>query len=477
VVDFPDRLQIEGVGAMDGSGITVDRSGLSKALADRFGDRCSASQALRDQHGKGEGYHPIQAPDLVVFPQTTEEVAEIVRLCRDAKCPMIPFGAGSSLEGHLAAVRGGVSIDLSRMDKIVTVNAEDLDCTVEAGVTRISLNSYLRDTGLFFPIDPGADATIGGMCATRASGTNAVRYGTMRENVLALTVVTADGRIIKTGTRARKSAAGYDLTRLYIGSEGTLGIITEITLKLYGTPAAITAAVCSFESLGGAIDTVIETIQTGVPIARVEFIDAEQMEAIRNWSKLDYPAKPTLFFEFHGSADSVREQAATVAEIAAAQGGEGFQWAETLEDRNRLWKARHEAYFAAIQVRPGCMAMTTDVCVPISRLAECVAGTRADLDTAPFPAMIVGHVGDGNFHVVMLLDPDSGEELATAEDLNHRIVARAQAMEGTCTGEHGIGLGKRQALVDELGEAVEVMRTVKRAMDPDDLMNPGKIFL
>ena len=387
----------------------------------------------------------------------------------------MPYGTGTSLEGHIAALAGGVCIDVSRMANVLEVNREDLDCRVQAGVTRKQLNTHLRDTGLFFPIDPGADASLGGMAATRASGTNAVRYGTMRENVLGLTVVLADGRVIRTGGRARKSAAGYDLTRLFVGSEGTLGVITEVQLRLYGIPEAMSAAVCSFESLAGAVDTVIATIQLGVPVARIELLDAVQMDAINRYSKLDYPVRPTLFFEFHGSEASVAEQTETVGAISAEHGGGEFQWATRAEDRNRLWQARHDAYYAALALRPGCKGWATDVCVPISRLAECIAETHADIEREGLLAPLVGHVGDGNFHLVFLVDPDDREEMARAEAINSRMVLRAIELGGTCTGEHGIGYGKREFLRVEHGEAVSVMRSLKQALDPLGIMNPGKI--
>lgn len=449
------------------------------ALRTRFGDRVSMSEAVRAHHGRDESAYDPMLPDAVVFAQTTEEVAAVARLCFEHEIPLIPYGAGSSLEGHLLAVAGGVSLDLSQMNHVLSVHSEDLTVTVEPGVTRKQLNTEIRDTGLFFPIDPGADASIGGMCATRASGTNAVRYGTMRENVLNLTVVTADGRIIKTANRARKSSAGYDLTRLFIGSEGTLGIITEITLKLYPQPEAVSAAVCAFPSMGDAVSAVIDTIQMGVPIARVEFVDALAIRAINQYDKLTLPEMPTLFFEFHGSEHGVQEQAETVQQIAAEHKGQGFEWATRPEDRSRLWNARHNAYFAFLQLKPGCRAVTTDVCVPISRLAECVVETEKDLlaSALQLPAPIVGHVGDGNFHVALLIDPNKPEELEEAERINQRIVARAIAMDGTCTGEHGVGLHKMDFLIAEHGnDAIDLMRSIKQALDPKHVLNPGKIF-
>jgi D-lactate dehydrogenase (cytochrome) len=446
------------------------------ALRAIFGDRLHLGDAMRLQHGRSESHFDPVLPDAVVFAHSTGEVVALVRLCIAQEVPLIPFGAGTSIEGNTTPVRGGISLDLSEMNDILEINTEDMDCTVQAGVRREQLNDALRHDGLFFPIDPGANATLGGMAATRASGTNAVRYGTMREAVLSLRVVTPDGRDIRTSRRARKSAAGYDLTRLMIGSEGTLGVITEITLRLHGIPEAISAAVCSFQNLGGAVDTVVQTIQLGVPIARVEILDDVQMRAVNLWSKLDYPELTTLFFEFHGSAASVAEQARTVAELAASNGGGEFRWSNLPEERSKLWEARHQAYYAALGLRKGAVGWPTDVCVPISRLAECIAETKRDLESASIPAPILGHVGDGNFHVVFVLDPNSREEAAEAERLNRRLVERALAMNGTCTGEHGIGLGKQNWLIEELGDAVDIMRTIKRALDPKDLFNPGKIF-
>ncbi len=448
---------------------------LIEALKGIVGDRLSLAQAVRDQHGRDESYHDAFPPDVVVYPETTDEVSAIVKLCAARDVPVIPYGTGTSLEGHVAALKGGVCIDLMRMDRIVSVNPEDMDVTVEAGVTRKKLNEDLRDTGLFFPIDPGADASIGGMTATRASGTNAVRYGTMRENVLAMTVVMADGRIIRTSRRARKSSAGYDLTRLFVGSEGTLGVITEITLRLYGIPEAVSAAVCSFPDLETAIETVISTIQAGVPVARIELLDDVQMDAINKYSKMDFPVLPTLFFEFHGSKNSVVEQVETVEALAADVGAGDFQWAVKQEDRNRLWQARHDSLYACMALKPGCKGMATDVCVPISRLAECILETRKDIEETGLLAPIVGHVGDGNFHVILLVDPEDKGGLEICKAFNERLVMRALAMDGTCTGEHGIGYGKMDFLVAEHGEAVSVMRAVKMALDPQNIMNPGKI--
>ena len=446
------------------------------ALQSLLGERLSTSAAVREHHGKDVSYHAAYPPEAVAFARSTEEVAEIVEICAAHGKPVIAYGTGTSLEGHVAALRGGVCIDLSAMNEILAVNAEDLDCRVQACVTRKQINEHLRDTGLFFPIDPGADASLGGMAATRASGTNAVRYGTMRENVLGLTVVLADGRIIRTGGRARKSAAGYDLTRLFVGSEGTLGVITEVQLRLYGIPEATSAAVCAFDDLEGAVNTVILTIQSGIPVARIELLDEVQMEACSRYSELDLRAKPTLFFEFHGSAAGVQEQAEQVGEIATEFGGGDFRWATRQEERNKLWQARHDAYYAALALRPGAQGWATDACVPISKLAECLLETRADIDASGLIAPIVGHVGDGNFHLVFLIDPDDAEEMARAKEVNDRMIMRTLALGGTCTGEHGIGYGKLGFLQAEHGEAVAVMRAVKQALDPHNLMNPGKIF-
>jgi D-lactate dehydrogenase (cytochrome) len=451
-------------------------AGLEADLRQVFGDRLHLNEAMRAQHAASETHFAPVLPDAVIFALSTEDVVAAVNACRTHRTPIVAYGAGTSVEGNTIPVRGGVTIDLSGMDRIVTVNPDDFDCTVQAGVRREQLNQHLRDQGLFFPIDPGANATIGGMAATRASGTNAVRYGTMREAVLSLRVVTPDGRDIRTARRARKSAAGYDLTRLFVGSEGTLGIITEVTLRLHGIPEAILSAVCSFDTLPGAVDTVVQSIQLGVPLARVEILDDVQMKAVNAWSKLDYPEKTTLFFEFHGSERSVQEQVETVSALAADNGGSEFSWSNLPEERAALWKARHEAYYAAVGLRKGCVGWPTDVCVPIGRLAECIGETKKDLEGASIPGPILGHVGDGNFHVIFVIDPDKPEEEAEARRLNERLLRRALDMDGTCTGEHGIGLGKQDWLVEELGEAVEIMRTLKRAMDPADLFNPGKIF-
>jgi len=440
-----------------------------------LGARLSTASAVRAHHGDDVSYHAGHAPDAVAFPDSTEEVAAVVSICARHGAPIVPYGTGTSLEGHIAALSGGVCIDLSGMNRVLAVNVDDMDATVEAGVTRKSLNRELRATGLFFPVDPGADASLGGMAATRASGTNAVRYGTMRENVLALTVVLADGRVIRTASRARKSAAGYDLTRLFVGSEGTLGVITEVTVRLHGVPEAISAAVCPFPNIEAAARAVVATIQAGVPVARVELLDAHTVEAVNKYSNLDYPLAPTLFFEFHGTPASVAEQVETVRALAAEFGGGDFSWASKSEDRARLWQARHDAYFATLALRPGKRGFATDVCVPISRLAECIEETQKDLAASTVLAPLVGHVGDGNFHLVFLIDPDDGAELAEAKRLNERMVMRALAMGGTCTGEHGVGYGKIDFLQAEHGEALSVMRAIKRALDPDNLMNPGKV--
>ena len=441
-----------------------------------LGDRLSTSQAVREHHGTDLSFHATERPDAVAFAHSEDEVSKIVAICARHKTPVIPFGTGTSVEGHISAVNGGVCIDLMAMNEVLRVAAEDMDVTVQPGVTRKQLNQYLRDTGLFFPIDPGADASLGGMAATRASGTNAVRYGTMRENVLSLSVVLADGRVVRTARRARKSAAGYDLTRLFVGSEGTLGVITEVTLKLYGIPEVISAAVCSFDDLEGAVNAVILTIQSGIPIARMELLNAIQMEAVNNYAGLDYAVQPTLFLEFHGTEAGVAEQVAQVRDIASELGGGDFQWTSHTEDRNKLWQARHDAAYACAAMRPGCAIMATDVCVPISRLAECILETEKDLAHEDVAAPIVGHVGDGNFHVALLFDRDDADELAKVKRLNERLVHRALAMDGTCTGEHGVGIGKIDFLVAEHGEGVAVMRTLKRALDPDNIMNPGKIL-
>ena len=450
---------------------------MSEALRARFGDRFSVANAVRDHHGNDESPYPSMLPDGVVFAQSTEDVVAVVNLCNQHGVPLIAYGAGSSLEGHILAIEGGISLDMTQMNKIVVLHAEDQTVTVQAGLTRKQLNEQIRDSGLFFPIDPGADASLGGMSATRASGTNAVRYGTMRENVVSLTVVTAQGKVIRTSRRARKSSAGYDLTRLFVGSEGTLGIITEVTVKLYPQPEAVSAAVCNFPTVHEAVQCVIQTIQLGVPVARVELMDANAVMAGNRYAKLTLRETPLLLFEFHGSEASVKEQAQTVQELAKDCGGMDFEWAERPEDRNRLWTARHNAYFAGLQLRPGCRASTTDVCVPISRLAECIDEATMLLEKASFPGTIVGHVGDGNFHVLMLLDPDSQEEWEESERLNHHLVTQAIEADGTCTGEHGIGLHKKQFMAHEHGEDVlDLMRSLKHAFDPNNILNPGKIL-
>jgi D-lactate dehydrogenase (cytochrome) len=446
------------------------------ALHALFDERFSLNQAVRDHHGRDESSYDPMPPDAVVFARSTEEVAAAVALCASHQVPIIAYGAGTSLEGHVLALCGGVTIDLSQMNQVIAIHAEDLTATVQAGVTRKQLNAEVRDSGLFFPIDPGADATLGGMVATRASGTNAVRYGTMRENTLALTVVTAEGRIVRTGTRARKSSAGYDLTRLFVGSEGTLGIVTEVSVKLYPQPEAVSVAICSFPSTGDAVKAVIQTIQMGVPIARVEFLDEKGVAAINAYDKLGLPVNPLLLFEFQGSESGVQEQAKLVQEIAAEHHALGFEWATLPEERSRLWAARHNAYFALLQLRPGARAISTDCCVPISRLAECILDTKADCEKHQMVYSIIGHVGDGNFHVLMLIDPSDPADVAKAEQVNARMVARALEMDGTCTGEHGVGMHKMDFLIQEHGaEGIDLMRKLKHAFDPLNLLNPGKI--
>jgi D-lactate dehydrogenase (cytochrome) len=446
-------------------------------LREHFGERCSTAVSVREQHGRDESPFPVTPPEVVVFCESTDDVVFAVSLAAEHAVPVIPYGTGSSLEGHLLAVQGGVSVDVSRMTAVVRVNPEDLTVTVQAGVTREQLNREVRDLGLFFPIDPGANASLGGMAATRASGTNAVRYGTMRENVLGLSVVTAAGEVIRTGTRARKSSAGYDLTRLFVGSEGTLGVITEVTLKLYPLPEAVSAAICNFSSVAAAVDTTIQIIQMGVPIARCELLDVNAVRFINAQSKLGLREHPLLLMEFHGSESGVKEQAETVQAIAAETGGEDFQWATTPEERTRLWTARHKAYFAGMSMNPGCRTVTTDTCVPISRLAEIIDASVCEADESQLPYYIVGHVGDGNFHLAYLVKDGDIEQRALAERLSLQMVQRAIALEGTCTGEHGIGLHKMGFLVDEAGPgAVAAMRSIKLALDPKNIMNPGKIF-
>ncbi len=452
------------------------KEALFTALAARFGDRLSRSQALREQHANTLTWLKVQAPDAVLFAETTEEVSDVVKACAAARVPVIPFGTGTSLEGHLNAPRGGLSLDLSRMDNVLAVHEADLDCIVQPGVTRKALNDYLRSSGLFFPVDPGADASLGGMAATRASGTNAVRYGTMRDLVLGLTAVLADGRIITTGGRARKSSAGYDLTRLLVGSEGTLGIITSLTLKLYGIPETILSGVCEFGTLEGACNATITALQMGLPLARIELLDEVQIRACNAFSHLTLPEQPTLFLEFHGTEAGTREQVETFAEIAQAEGGGELHWAARPEDRSKLWQARHDAYWAARGLRPGTVLIATDVCVPISALAACVTETKQDIERLGLVAPIVGHVGDGNFHVMPVIDPDDAEERGRVQQFLDRLVERALKFEGTCTGEHGVGQGKINYLAAEHGLGVDVMIAIKKALDPLNILNPGKIF-
>ncbi len=453
-----------------------ERSALIEQLRDLLGERLSSVKTVREQHGHGESWHPVQAPDAVCFVRSTAEVAAVVKLCAASATPVIAFGTGTSLEGQVQAVNGGICIDLSQMNQILEVNNEDMDCRVQAGVTRRELNHYLHDTGLFFPIDPGADTSLGGMTATRASGTNAVRYGTMRENVLALTVVTANGEVIKTGTRARKSAAGYDLTRLFVGSEGTLGIITEIGLRLHGLCESISAAIVNFPDVRAAAETTIMTIQMGIPIARIELLDKAYIKAINAYSKTDYPELDTLFLEFHGTSAGVAEQVQIFDEISQEFGATGFQWAQKEEDRNRLWRARHDAYYAGLAARPGYRGYVTDVCVPISRLADCITETQTDIAASGLFAPVLGHVGDGNFHSTMFIDPDDAAMLEQALEIDKRMVQRALAMGGTCTGEHGIGFGKLKHMRNEHGDgAIATMQAVKKALDPQNIMNPGKV--
>jgi D-lactate dehydrogenase (cytochrome) len=467
LVDLPQRSSAERKAADE----------VIAALAARYGNRLFTSAALREQHGHTTTWIKNQPPDAVLFPQNAEEVQEVVRLCAAHRVPVIGFGQGTSLEGQVNAPRGGICLDFRDMNKVLAVHAEDLDCVIEPGITRKQLNEFLRDTGVFFPIDPGADASLGGMAATRASGTNAVRYGTMKDNVLALKAVLANGEVISTGHRAKKSSAGYDLTRLMIGAEGTLGIITELTLRLSGIPEAVSSGVCPFPSVEAACNAAILTIQSGIPIARIELLDALQVKACNAYSKLSLPETPMLFVEFHGSEASVAEQSQRFGEIARELGGGPFDWATKAEDRTRLWQARHDAYWAAIGMRPGIGALSTDVCVPISRLAECVTQSQHDLEASRLIAPIVGHVGDGNFHMLLMIDQNDADEVRRAHDFLERLAERAIAMDGTCTGEHGVGQGKMKYLPAEHGEpALEVMRAVKRALDPLDIMNPGKIF-
>lgn len=447
-----------------------------EALKDAFRERVLTAKSVRNQFGKDESFHPSMPPHAVIKAKNAVEVQQIVQLCAKHSVPIVPHGAGTSLEGNIAAMRGGICIDTGEMNQVLAVHTEDFDVVVQPGVTRRQLNDYLHDTGLFFPIDPGADASIGGMAATRASGTNAVRYGTMRDNVISLEAVMADGSLIRTGKRARKSAAGYDLTRLLIGSEGTLGMITEITLKVYPIPEAISSAVCTFETMEGAVDSVIQIIQYGIPIARVELLDQLTMKSINMYSNTGFDELPTLFLEFHGSENGVKEQAELTQEIAQENGGSNFNWSSNTEERNKLWRARHDVAYAGKLLHPKGQIWPTDVCVPISRLADCINQTRADIDETGLLAPIVGHVGDGNFHLLLLVDHDQPDEVAKAAALHHRMVRRALEMEGTCTGEHGIGLGKIEFLKEEHGNAVDSMKLIKQALDPNNLFNPGKIF-
>ena len=461
------------------SGKPEDSVGHSAALAQLsalLGDRLSTGSSILDQHASDEAHHAPVRPDAVAFPESTDEVSQVLAICSAHKCPVTAFGVGTSLEGHVIPVQGGVSLDTSRMNRVLAVNEADLDAVVQPGVTRKQLNEELRATGLMFSVDPGADATMGGMAATRASGTNAVRYGTMRENVLALEVVLADGRIIRTGSRARKSSAGYDLTKLFVGSEGTLGIITELTVRLYGQPEAVSAATCAFETIEGAVDAVILTIQSGLPVARIELLDEFQIKGMNLYSDMGLPEKPHLFLEFHGTETGVAEQAERFGEFAAEYGGSGFEWATRTEDRNRLWAARHNAYYAAKALRPGAEGYVTDVCVPISRLAEAIAETKADLAASSLSAPLVGHVGDGNFHLSILIDPSDPAERKEASRIADRVAERALAMGGTVTGEHGVGLGKKKFMRAEHGEAYTVMATLKQNLDPQGLLNPGKLI-
>ena len=450
---------------------------LVQALRAILGDRVSTAASVKEHHSHGESWHAAAEPDAVVFPETTDEVSRVVTACAAHGAPVIAFGIGSSLEAHVNAIHGGVSIDLTRMTKVLRLSADDMDVTVEAGLTHRKLNDHLKNTGLMFMVDPGADATIGGMTATRASGTAAVRYGTMRDTVLGLTVVLADGRVVRTGGRARKSSSGYDLTRLFVGSEGTLGIITEVTLRLYGRPEAITTAVCNFPSMEAAATTVIQTIQLGVPVARIEIIDEAQLRVVNQYSKTSFPEAPTLFFEFHGPSQAVvEEHARLVKDVTDEHGGSAFRWTSSLEERAKLWEARHNALYATIASRPGCKAWTSDVCVPIAHLAECIVETQADLAASSLVAPLVGHAGDGNFHLIFMLDPNDPDERARVAAANHRLVERALKFGGTCSGEHGVGTGKLKYLEQEHGaEALAVMRQVKAALDPKNLMNPGKL--
>lgn len=453
----------------------MTRSDLFAHLSALLGERFQTAAAIRDQHARDESHLPPAQPEAVAWPVSTAEVSQIVAACAAARCPVVAWGAGTSLEGHALALQGGIVLDMTRMNRVLAVRPEDMDCTVQPGVTREALNAELRATGLFFPVDPGANATLGGMASTRASGTTAVRYGTMRDNVLGLEVVLADGRIIRTGSRARKSSTGYDLTRLMVGAEGTLGIITELTLRLHGQPEAVVAAVCDFPDIGSAVDSVIETIQAGIPMARIEFVDEASIAAFNAYAGWTMPLRPHLFLEFHGSDSGVSEQAEMAREIMKGHGAGDFQWASEAEDRSRLWKMRHNAYFAAKALRPGCRVLTTDVCVPISRLAKAVTETRADIDASPLPGPMLGHVGDGNFHVTLLFDPDSAAERHEALRLAHRMAERALRLGGTVSGEHGVGAGKRKYMAAEHGDGWAVMGAIKTALDPAGILNPGKI--
>ncbi len=444
-------------------------------LSSFLGDRLSTSKSDLDSHGRSEAHHAAAPPDAVAFPESTEEVVCILRTCSTNGCPVIGWGAGTSLEGHALAIRGGVCVDFARMDRVLEVNAGDMDCRVQPGVTREALNMELRATGLFFPVDPGANASLGGMASTRASGTTAVRYGTMRDNVLGLEVVLADGRVIRTGSRARKSSAGYDLTALFVGAEGTLGLITELTLKLRGQPEAVSAAICAFPDTESAVDAVIATIQSGIPMARIEYLDAASAAAFNAYAKADFPLVPHLMVEFHGSTSGAAEDARRFGEIAAEFGATGFRHAQKTEERNELWRMRHNAYYAILATRPGATALTTDICVPISRLAEAIEETAADIAAASIPGPILGHVGDGNFHAALLVEPGNVRELEAAKKLAARMAERALRLGGTVTGEHGIGMGKTRYMRAEHGEGWDVMATIKRALDPEGIMNPGKL--
>jgi D-lactate dehydrogenase (cytochrome) len=456
------------------------RVGLAPSITDELkqvlGARLSTSRYDLESHGVDESYHPPAPPDAVAFAESSEEAAAVLKICNDRGIPVIAFGTGTGVEGHTLAIRGGVSLDVSRMNRILEIHPDDLDCRVQAGVTRTQLNRELEKHGLMFPVDPGADASLGGMAATGASGTTTVRYGAIRENVLGMTVALADGRIIKTGGRARKSSAGYDLTRLFIGSEGTLGVITEVQLRVYPLPEAISSAVCGFESVEGAASAVVEMLQSGVPVARCELLDEDSVKAVNAYAKLDVPVRPTVFFEFHGTQKSVQEQAEIAGRIVAGHGGSDFQWSPKREDREKLWDARHKAYFAAKAIRPGTRVWATDVAVPISRLAQCIEETRREIIAAGIMAPILGHIGDGNFHVLFILDDKQPAEIAAAKQLNQNLLQRALALGGTCSGEHGVGLGKINALREQHGAGVDVMRAIKTALDPNCILNPGKIF-